>query len=124
MVELMVASSLFLMVAASFTAAYIGSLRNHRLAIAYTAATNIAKNQIERARSMEYDSLPLLSENAVVIDENGNITAGGAYERTTIADTTTVPNCIQVCVQVRYPTFKVRLSEAPVEITTLFTNGL
>ncbi|MFC1453380.1 prepilin-type N-terminal cleavage/methylation domain-containing protein [Verrucomicrobiota bacterium] len=65
----------------------------------YTAI-NIAKNRIERARVMEWDELPFLSETNVPVTASGAPTMQqGNYRRSTIVTSVTY-NLIQVAVTV------------------------
>jgi len=52
----------------------------------YVAAT-LAKNRLERARNFQYGDLPLLAENAVVVDDNGVPNLNGWFSRSTQVDT-------------------------------------
>lgn len=72
--------------------------RDHYVAIA------IAKNRLERAHAFQYESnLMLLSESAVVVNDNGNPDVNGMFQRQTIVNTNYAPGLteIQVVVKIR-----------------------
>ena len=48
----------------------------------YTAA-NLAKNRLELVRSFEFDQIPELEEEAIIINESGIASEYGHYQRTT-----------------------------------------
>ena len=122
--EVMVASAIFLMVCAGFTWAYLTSLATHRMAANHHSATLLAKNQIQRARSLDYHSLSLLSEDNVAVDNLGNITSEGLFRRSISVDTNAVENCTMVRVFVWFPAGRGRMSDEPVEVVSLLTDGL
>ncbi|MDA0322666.1 MAG: hypothetical protein O2923_08125 [Verrucomicrobia bacterium] len=122
--EVMVASAIFLMVSAGFTWAYLTALSTHRMAANHHTATRLAKNQIQRARSLDYDSLQLLSEDSVSVDGMGNVTTDGLFKRSISVDTNAVANCTLVRVSVWFSLGKGRMSDEPVEVASLLTDGL
>ena len=49
------------------------------MARSHYTAINIAKNRLERAKTVEYDELQFLTENDVVIDASGRADSTGNY---------------------------------------------
>lgn len=126
LVEVMVASIIFVIFCLFFLNSVTTSMRSQQLACDYYKAMTIARNRIQRARTFEYASLPLLSENQMTVDGEGNITSSGIYQRTTIvsAYTNGTPNLSKVTVQVYYPGARRSLSALPVEMNTLITDKM
>lgn len=54
-----------------------------RARLHYTAI-NIAKNRLEKARTLNFSMLDLFQENGVVVDYNGNPDPNGAFKRSTV----------------------------------------
>lgn len=52
--------------------------RDHYIAI------NLARNRIERARTLPYSQIPLMGESLVVVDEGGAASASGLFRRSTV----------------------------------------
>jgi type II secretory pathway component PulJ len=70
--------------------------RDHYVAVA------IAKNRIERAHAFQYESnLMLLSENALVVNDNGSPDVSGMFQRQTIVNTNYAPGLTEIKVVVR-----------------------
>ncbi len=67
--------------------------RDHYIAI------NLAKNRLERAKTVSYDDLDFFAESAVVIDVNGNASSEGRFQRTTTI-TQMTPNLRELVVEV------------------------
>ncbi|MBU4200125.1 MAG: type II secretion system GspH family protein [Verrucomicrobia bacterium] len=126
LVEVMVASIIFVIFCVFFLNSAIASMRSQQLACDYYKAMTIARNRIQRARTFEYSSLPLLSENQMPVDGDGNITSSGIYKRTTVvaAYTNGTPNLYRVMVQVYYPGARRSSSALPVEMNTLITDKM
>ena len=126
LVEVMVASLIFVMFCVFFLSAAISAMRSQQLACDYYTAMTIARNRIQRAKTFEYSSLPLMSENQVPVDGDGNITTTGIYRRTTIvsAYTNGTPNLYKVTIQVNYIGARRSQSEKPVELSTLVTEKM
>ena len=56
---------------------------NDRARLHYTAI-NIAKNRLEKARTLNFSTLSLFQENGTIVDYNGNPDPNGAFRRTTV----------------------------------------
>lgn len=63
------------------SAAVMRAARNH-----YVAVT-LARNRLERAQNLDYNTLYLLRENNVLVDENGAPSSVGGFRRSTWVDT-------------------------------------
>lgn len=126
LVEVMIASIIFVVFCVFFLSSAIMSMRSQQLACDYYKATAIARNRIQRARSCDYSSLSLMSENQSIVDGDGNLTTAGIYQRTTIVGlyTNGTPNLYQVTIQVYYPGARRILGAQPVEMSTLITDKM
>ena len=126
LVEVMVASIIFVIFCIFFLNAMIVSMHSHQLACDYYKAMTIARNRIQRATEFEYDSILLMSENQIPVDGKGNITPAGIYRRTTLVSVYTngTPNLLQIIVQVYYPGARRSMSAKPVELSSLITEGM
>jgi prepilin-type N-terminal cleavage/methylation domain-containing protein len=126
LVEVMVASIIFMIFCVFFLSSTIASMKSQQLACDYYKAMTIARNRIQRAKTFEYSSLPLLNEVQAPVDGDGNIDTAGIYKRTTIvsAYTNGTPNLYKVTIQVYYPGARRTLSDQPVEISTLTTEKM
>ena len=126
LVEVMVASVIFVIFCVFFLNAMIVSIKSHRLAGDYYQAMTIARNRIQRAKIFDYSTLPLLGETNRTVDGHGNISSTGLYQRTTLvaAYTNGTPNLMKVTVQVYYPGAGRSLSSRPVELITLVTDNM
>ncbi len=126
LVEVMVASLIFLMFCIFFLSAAIAAMRSQQLSCDYYTAMTIARNRIQRAKTFEHSSLHLMSENQVPVDGNGNISATGTYRRTTsvTAYTNGSLDLYKVTIQVNYISARRSQSETPVEISTLVTEKM
>jgi len=126
LVEVMVASIIFVTFCIFFLNAAIVSMRSQQLACDYYKAMTIARNRIQRAKTFEYSSLPILSENQIPVDGEGNITPSGIFQRTTLVAlyTNGTPNLYKVTVQVYYTGARRTQSARPVEMNTLLTEKM
>lgn len=126
LVEVMVASIIFVIFCVFFLNSAIASMRSQQLACDYYKAMTIARNRIQRAKTFDYSSIPLISENNLTVDGNGNFSPSGIYQRTTVvaAYTNGTPNLYQITVQVYYPGARRTMSAKPVEISTLVTDKM
>ncbi len=105
MTEVMVASMILMLFLAGFIGSFIMALRTLDASNNHYRATSIARNRIQRARSFEFASLPLLEETDNVIDRYGNIDQAGTFRRSTMisTNTPTAPHTVRIRVEVRYP---------------------
>ncbi len=123
LVEALISSALFFVIAGSFVAAYISAMRTHRMASNFYRATCIARNRIQRARTLDYDSLALLSEVEASVDENGNRDLSGHFQRTT-SISNTVLACTRIRVNVKFPISGGGVSPEGVEVHTMIAEGM
>ena len=122
LVEIMIASLVFLIVSITFAAALIGALRTAYMASDYYAATSIARNRLQRAKSMDFDSIPLLVETNTVVDSLGIAATDGRYLRTTEVSNA-APWTYWIKVSVAFP-MKSGFSPEPIEMETLINNQM
>lgn len=123
LVEAMIASALFFVISGGFIAAYISGMRTHRMASDYYRAICIARNRIQRARTLEYDSLNLLTEIDRPVDQNGNPSIDGQFRRTTLVSNT-VPECTMISVDVNFPLPGGGVSAEGMQLHTMITEGM
>ena len=126
LVEVMVASIIFVIFCVFFLNSMIASMHSHQLACDYYKAMTIARNRIQRAKIFDYSTLPLLSESNRTVNGHGHISSTGMYQRTTIVAiyTNGTPNLTKVTVQVYYHGARRSLSSRPVELITLVTDNM
>jgi hypothetical protein len=117
-VEAVIASAVLAVICGSFIMAYLGAMRTHGMATDYYRATCIARNRIQRAWTLSFDSLPLLVETAAPVDGNGNLDNSGHYRRTTVV-TNEMSGRAHISVRVHFPVPNGRLSVQPVNVETL-----
>jgi len=122
LVEVVVASTIFMIFCAGFYAAYITALRTHKTAGEHFRATMIARNRIQRALSFDFSSIHLMSENKVPVDKEGNPTANGPYYRTTTVTTNIAPSLAKMVVEVYFPSRST--NPIPVKVSTLITDKI
>lgn len=104
LVEVMIASAILMMFIAGFVGAFIVGMRTLHTANNHYRAMSIARNRVQRARSFDFESLTLLNEDNVRIDQFGNTDPGGRYRRSTMVNTNwPTPNTLRVRVGIRYP---------------------
>lgn len=105
LLEVMIASTILMVLVAGFVGSFIMALRTLDAANNQYRAKAIARNRIQRARSFEFASLPLLEETDSFIDRYGNIDQAGTFRRSTtiVTNTPTAPHTVGIRVEVRYP---------------------
>jgi Tfp pilus assembly protein PilV len=123
LVEAVISSVIFFVIAGGFIAAYISSMRTHQMSNDFYKATCIARNRIQRARSLEFDSLPLLAEQDASVDEFGNVDNAGRFVRTTTVSNT-VPTCTRIAVNVKFPLPGGGVSPQGIEVHTMIAEGM
>lgn len=123
LVEVIIASVIFFGIAGAFIAAYLSAMRTHAVASDFYKATCIARNRIQRARTLDYDSLSLLSEVDASVDEDGNVDQGGKFRRTTLVSSVS-PACTRIEIKVRFPVPNGRLSSETVDVHTMIAEGM
>lgn len=121
--ELMVASLIFLMVSTAFTAAMLTALRTQYMATDYYASMCLARNRIQRARTLDFNSLQLLAETQLKVDSIGNPTPLGRYQRTTVVSNVS-PTCVAFTVKVSFATKSGIFNIQPVEVSTLLDDSM
>ena len=103
--EVMVASGILLLFVGAFFSALIMGVRALDMSTNHYRANAIARNRIQRARTFDYSSLPLLAEEDARIDRYGNLDPTGTYRRSTRinTNTATAPYTVMIEVGVRFP---------------------
>lgn len=121
--EVMIASIIFLIASLGFSFGLIAALKTQYMAADHYAAMSIARNRIQRARSLNYDSLGLLNESEFRVDEFGLQSSSGRYYRTTsVADYAT--NCVELTVGVNFTKPDGATNEVPISIKVLIARGM
>jgi prepilin-type N-terminal cleavage/methylation domain-containing protein len=123
LMEVMVASIILLIASLGFSLGLISALKTQYMAGDHYRSMTIARNRIQRARSLNYDSLPLLSESDIRVDDFGNQSSTGYYYRSTII-ANYATNCVELIVSVNFTKPDGSLSESPVSIQTLIARGM
>ena len=117
------ASVILLIASLGFSLGMISALKTQYMAGDHYRSMTIARNRIQRARSLNYDSLPLLSESDIRVDDFGNQSSTGYYSRSTvIANYAT--NCVELIVSVQFTKPGGELSALPVTLQTLIARGM
>jgi len=121
--EVMIASMILLIASLGFSFGLISAMKTQYMAGDHYRSMTIARNRIQRARSLNFDSLPLLSENDLRVNEYGDQSTTGYYYRSTvIADY--AANCVELTVSVKFTKPDGATSEQPVSIQTLIARGM
>ena len=120
LVEVMMASVILVIVSVGFGAGMLAAMRTHRASADYYKAASIARNRIQRAKVLDFNSMATLAENDTHVNESGNIDDGsaGRFRRTTTI-TYVYWNCVNVDVKVCFPMPFQSVSTAPVELNTM-----
>lgn len=121
--EMMVASFIFLIVSTAFTAGLLTAMRTQLMASDYYKATCLARNRIQRARTLAFDNISMLAETDVTIDDDGNETSSGDFKRTTIVSNVSSV-LIDLTVRVYFPMPRGGVSPEPVESNTMIAYGM
>ncbi len=93
-----------------------------RAARDHYVAVNLAKNRLERARNFQYSDLRLITENNMVVDENGNPNTTANFRRTTAVNTNFSANITEVAVTVQIRNFRTGSWGAQEKMASLFAN--
>jgi Tfp pilus assembly protein PilV len=107
----------------SFVTLGIMSLRSLKIGTDYYAASLIARNQIERLRTMDFDAAADANEIKHAVDDYGFVDVDGAFTRETIV-TNLTPNLLSIEVKVHFPSPRGQLSAEPYVMATKFSRGL
>jgi prepilin-type N-terminal cleavage/methylation domain-containing protein len=98
LIEALIGIMIMAMVMGGAYALMVQAMQMSRKARDHYVAINICKNRLERARNFQYSDLRFLSENTLVVDENGNPNTAGNYRRTTTVNTNYSANLTQMTV--------------------------
>jgi hypothetical protein len=119
----MIASLIFLIASLGFSFGLIAALKTQHMAGSHYAAMSIARNRIQRARSLNFDSLGLLSESEFRVDEFGLQSSSGRYFRTTSV-TNYSTNCIELTVGVAFTEPNGATNAVPISIQILLARDM
>lgn len=126
LVEMMIASAVFLIVSFGLIAGMLAAIRANSMASDHYKATCIARNRIQKARTMPFSTLTngTLAETNYVVDEQGFAcqTNEDSYTRSTIF-TNVNSNAVDIIVQVYFPIGLGKMSPQPVSMQTKIYNG-
>ena len=121
--EVMIASMIFLIASLGFSFGLIAALKTQAMSGSHYTSMTIARNRIQRARSLNFDSLPLLAETDLRVDNYGNQSSSGYYYRSTsVANYAT--NCVELTVSVLFTKTDGSLVEVPVSLQMLIAKGM
>lgn len=119
LLEVVIAGSIFAMLALGFSAGLISAIRTQQMAHDRYIATTIARNHIQRARTLPFNSVHLIAEDYIPVNEEGYFSQSGKYRRTTSV-TNISATAVQMQVDVFVPLRRdAGLSDVPVSITTI-----
>lgn len=98
------------------SASMIRSSRNHYMAV------NLAKDRLERARSVPYSQLIMLSESQLAVDDTGTPSSTGDFRRTTTVNTNYQSGITLITVNTEVKSLKTRSFDGEAEpVSALFT---
>ncbi len=87
LVEVMVSMAILVVALAGAYQLVSLSTRTTRMARNGYLAATVARSRVERAQAFEYDDLPLLAENEMLVNEYGMPDMYGDFRRSTIVNT-------------------------------------
>ena len=122
-IESIMAVSVLSITMGAFIMLSLCSLRELALASDYFRATALARNRVERVRTMNFDTILGLTEAEHRVDGHGNPSPEGVYLRETVVSSVT-ENCANILVTVSFPGRLGHPQAKPVVIETLHTRGL
>lgn len=99
LVESIVAVCIFGIAIAGMCALVVSARELSDRARLHYTAINIAKNRVEKARTLNFSMLDLFQENGVVVDYNGNPDPNGAFKRNTVISNVAT-NLVEIIVTV------------------------
>jgi prepilin-type N-terminal cleavage/methylation domain-containing protein len=123
LVEVMIAAAILLLVLGGFLAVFVSAMRTQVMASDYYSATCIARNRIQRARSLEFASLPLMVESNATVDADGDAGPTGKFRRTTTVAAAGSNACV-ITVSVWFPVPNGRLSSASIDVRTMIAKDI
>lgn len=125
LMEVMIAFMIFLIISVGFTMGMLAALHTHTMAGEHYRATTLCRNRLQRARVLDFDSMPLLSEIYRPVDEQGNVDFGpnGRFRRSTIISNISL-NVKDVAIKVYFPRPFGKLSTKPVIVKTKLFRGM
>jgi Tfp pilus assembly protein PilV len=118
LIEVMISSIVLLIVCSGIMAGIISALKAQANASDYYRATCIARNRIQHAKTMSFNSYNSITENVERIDQDGVLCPTGFFWRTT-AVTNAGSNVMSVTVQVWYSVRPEEMSAQPVTMETM-----
>lgn len=121
--EIMIASMIFLIASLGFSFGLIAAMKTSYMAYDHYRSMTIARNRVQRARSLAFESLGLLSENMVRVDELGNNSTSGQYFRCTSVSNV-ADNCMEMTVSVFYLMPHGITSPVPVSLKIMLAEGM
>jgi prepilin-type N-terminal cleavage/methylation domain-containing protein len=107
----------------SFVSLGIMSLRQLKIGTDYYAASLIARNQIERLRTMDFDAAADATEIAHAVDDFGNVNVDGDFTRQTTIKSLS-DDLISIEIEIYFPSPRGKLSAKPFVMATMFSRGL
>jgi Tfp pilus assembly protein PilV len=124
LVEMMIASSLLGVAIVGIFGACISAISTLQMSSNHYHATCMARNRVQRALSLPFNTVPILAATEQVVDQHGNSTKNGAYTMTTQLDELS-EHCYEVTVEVYYPLARTGgMSDIPVVIQSKIARGM
>lgn len=123
LMEVMIASVIFLIASLGFSFGLIAALKTQYMASDHYSAMTISRNRIQRARSLDFSTLTLLNESMIRVDNLGNQSPTGFFFRSTSV-TNVATNCVEISISVHFIEPSGRTSAVPVTIQTMIADGM
>jgi hypothetical protein len=119
----MVASALLILGVMGIFGACLTALRTLQMTNNRYHATCIARNRVQRALSLPFNTLPMLEASDQAVDQYGNASANGTFLMSTSL-TELGEHCYEITVEVSYPVRIGELSEVPATIRSKIARGM
>lgn len=123
LVEVMTAIVIFMVGIEALSAVYTQSMQMGKRADYVYTAYNLAKNHVERLKTLNYALLPSAAEISTIVNNDGDPDSNGSFIRTTTVTANYGGNALltQVTVRVNY-VLRGTQSASPMELTTIILN--
>src|SRR3989338_158027 len=123
LVEVMMAVFIFIFGIQGLLGVYLQSMQVGKKADYTYTAYNLAKNHVERLKTLNYALLPSVAETSTIINSDGDPDPNGSFIRSTTVTANFGGNALltQVTVQVNY-IFKGTQSSSPTQFSTIILN--
>lgn len=122
-IEVLVASSLLVIGVSAVFMACITTMKTQYAANNLYHATCLARNRIQRGLALPFNTLPVLEDSDIHIDQDGHATTEGKFIRSTelkkLSD-----NAYEIKVKIFFPINNDKMSAVPATITSMISRGM